>query len=162
MSKLDSLWWKKKACYSRHFDRVLLWLWRSNGLGDILFSSHFARHVYFVEMSMLITLSYYFHNYTCILLHSHMFIGVLLRGASCRCTYDLILMAHFGHIYVLGDCSHLTFCYSYILINTVVFKIFISFILKLSLEWLLPSKWEIIRFISHIMWIGINHSNYFL
>ncbi|KDO55268.1 hypothetical protein CISIN_1g044712mg [Citrus sinensis] len=68
----------------------------------MLFSSHFAGHVDFVEMSMLITLSCYFHNYTCILLHSHVFISVLLCGASCRCTYDLILMAHFGLIYVLG------------------------------------------------------------
>ncbi|GAY61317.1 hypothetical protein CUMW_209030 [Citrus unshiu] len=55
-----------------------------------------------MEMSMLITLSCYFHNYTCILLHGHVFISVLLYGASCRCTYDLIFMAHFGLVYVLA------------------------------------------------------------
>jgi len=92
-----------------------------------LFSSHFARHVDFMEMNMLITLSCYFHNYTCILLQSHVFIDVWLYGASCRCTYDLIFMAHFGLIYVLGDCLYLTFCYSHILINSVVFKILFYF-----------------------------------
>ena len=83
-------------------------------------------------MSVLITLSCYFHNYTCILLHGHVFISVLLYGASCRCTYDLIFMAHFGLIYVLGDCLYLTFCYSHILINLVVFKILFYFKIIIS------------------------------
>lgn len=89
-----------EARFLRHFDLVSLWLYRSDGLGDILVSSHFARHVDLMEIGMLITFSCYFHYYTCILLLSHVFMGVLLCGASCRCTHDLILVTHFGLVYV--------------------------------------------------------------
>ncbi|GAY57732.1 hypothetical protein CUMW_181710 [Citrus unshiu] len=75
-------------------------------------------------MSMLITLSCYFHNYTCILLYSHVFISVLLCRASYRCTYDLILMAHFGLIYILAhnEMGNFVLTHEGSLRSTTIFK----------------------------------------
>ena len=60
-------------------------------------------------MGMLITLSCYFIIIIVYYYNGHVFISVSLCGASCRCTYDLVLMAHFGIIYVLDDSSHFGF-----------------------------------------------------